>query len=134
PPVRMGRPHFAVLRDGMPQARFALVRLANHMECGAVAAGEPENGLVVARGSVAVPGPAVLVMPDDLAAIDELQLIQVGLQKAAVMVNRMDEQVAAVLQNALRLEQPDLAPREPLVAAAEKGARAEFAVLLQTVG
>src|SRR6185312_6604677 len=63
PALGMGRPHLAVLDDGVPQPGFALVRLADHMECRGVAMGKPQDRLVVAGGPVAIPRPAVLVVP-----------------------------------------------------------------------
>src|SRR6185437_4798560 len=75
PAIGMGSPHLAVLDDRVPQPGLALVRLADHMEGRGVAMGKPEDRVVVAGRSVALRGPAVLVVPDDLAAIHELDLV-----------------------------------------------------------
>ena len=95
---------------------------------------EPQYRLIVARGAVAVFRPAVFIVPDDLPPILKADLIHVGLQKARIVMNRVDEQVPCRLQNATRLNDPMLAPFKPFISAVEEGTCAKFLVFLKAIG
>ena len=91
PAFRMRRPCFPVFRDGVTQSLFALVGFPNDVKRRVGSVRKPQDGLVVAGGTGPVFRPAVLVVPDNLPAIVQADLIHVGLQETRVVMNRVDE-------------------------------------------
>lgn len=106
-------PSFPILCDAMLQSIDTLVRLPNGPVSELFALRKPQQWLIVSCKSFRVAREAVLVMPNNLPAVFETNLIQMALDPTKVMMNAVNKYAAAWFQDPFTLAEPLFAPRKP---------------------